>query len=681
MGEKNLNYKKYLLYKADAWPWMDYSSRYPLAANVTSFDYIQINTVGVGSDITNANYRGAGHSYRYPASAVSAGQRITIVGYQGSNSTAFPRGDSLQIYCEGTSMLVNSASGKAYSAAWAANGSPIMHITSIYGINTSETSKGYRDILWTNSAGNTIPTATVDVPLSSYDRLGISVAASNLTYSNVPSYFEMDTALYRAMGNPFRMRTWTDIGTNSNITAGNLGVAQFAGRPFALQDNGTGFTISHEAGSFGWQASASLGNAWQELEAVQGFKDETPIYWTEKRELLWSGELSSLATINLSKPISSFNKLTVVAGTNDSGRGGITDASAWRGQYDYHANIGLNSKFGSTFMDVVQPMMYGANNYLNWYYMRLSSNGDAQLKGSSMGYTRVAPSPWSNTGGTSTTYGINIKAVYGTTWESSTAITSCTTYQLLGDESTKQKNFGGILWSGLPDNDTAKFDAYRFHFHSWYNNQGVEQCVDIPADAQAAWLNMAFYEGGFYNRLIAVAFTDSHKTAIKSISSQQTKFPSTQSWINNSGVVANLNRIYGIRYNDTAWNEPGKIPGTRELIYNAAEASGKTGCNIMNPFSSYEFVEVLNHPGTAVNINYGPTLSGFCFHNEAMRSTASNFCRYTYWSADATPRFKLSGGKYIQGMYPSSVDASGNTPAAYSRNVQPFTIWGVGTRR
>ena len=240
------------------------------------------------------------------------------------------------------------------------------------------------------------------------------------------------------------------------------------------------------------------------------------------------------------------------------------------------------------------------------------------------------------------------------------------------------------LWSGawggtpgtyidLPSAASA-FDAIRLTHQEDYSNMGGYKCSDIGTRAQTASIFNTFWENGWYNRIYALNWVNG-TTRLTANYGQQSFLKSGQSWSGDPKGVY-VTRVYGITYNDTDAYNTAKIYGDRTLIYSAVPNSARTSLQTTERMDNFAFLQIdtNNRFNSQIVPGFAKRLTFFGL----LQADSSWYYRGTYWNVGSDSK-TLNGSAYIQAklnVY-NSVD-SGNIPVAYSRNVQPVKIWGIG---
>lgn len=253
-----------------------------------------------------------------------------------------------------------------------------------------------------------------------------------------------------------------------------------------------------------------------------------------------------------------------------------------------------------------------------------------------------------------------------------------------------------MLWSGTWANTSptaitlnypaSGYDELRFVHYEDYAGGGAYKCTDTNARVGSKCIWLPFYENSWYSREYKIALSSDYKTLYDQYGRQVMiqKSP-VQSW---SGTNRSpyMYKVYGITYNDSAYNEPDKIVGNRTLLYdngglyeNENIISAVTSYTVSQPFSSFEFIEFESSNPRENFI--APSDFKYVTPTYFLQSDTNWYWRSTQWTR--TNSTTITGKQYLQMPITTTANytpTSGNIPAPYGRNVNFVRIWGVGKK-
>lgn len=252
-----------------------------------------------------------------------------------------------------------------------------------------------------------------------------------------------------------------------------------------------------------------------------------------------------------------------------------------------------------------------------------------------------------------------------------------------------------MLWSGTwagtsptsvkLDYPASGYDELRFvHNEHYAGGGGAYKCTDTNAEIGSKCLWLPFWENSWYSREYKIALSSDYKTLYNQYGRQvDIRRTPTQSWsgTNRSPYVY---KVYGITYNDSAYNEPDKIIGNRTLLYDNGgkydnTTSATTAYTASQPFSSFEFIEFESNNPQANLVAPGD----FNYITPAffLQSDTNWYWRSTQWTR--TNSTTITGKQYLQMAITTTANqdlVSGNIPAPYGRNLNFVKIWGIGKK-
>lgn len=251
-----------------------------------------------------------------------------------------------------------------------------------------------------------------------------------------------------------------------------------------------------------------------------------------------------------------------------------------------------------------------------------------------------------------------------------------------------------MLWSGTwkgtsptsvkLDYPASGYDELRFVHNEDYAGGGAYKCTDTNAEIGSKCLWLPFWENPWYSREYKIALSSDYKTLYNQYGRQvDIRRTPIQSWsgTNRSPYVY---KVYGITYNDSAYNEPDKIIGNRTLLYDNGgkydnTTSATTAYTASQPFSSFEFIEFESNNPQANLVAPGD----FNYITPAffLQSDTNWYWRSTQWTR--TNSTTITGKQYLQMAITTTANQnpiSGNIPAPHGRNLNFVKIWGIGKK-
>lgn len=249
-----------------------------------------------------------------------------------------------------------------------------------------------------------------------------------------------------------------------------------------------------------------------------------------------------------------------------------------------------------------------------------------------------------------------------------------------------------MLWSGTWTGTSptaiklnypaSGYDELRFVHNESYDGGGAYKCTDTNAEVGSKCLWLPFWESSWYTREYKIALSSDYKTLYDLYGRQVLIQKSPAQYWSGTNRSPYVYKVYGITYNDSAYNKPDKIVGNRTLLYDNGgiyNTSTVTSYTVSQPFSSFEFIEFESNNQQANLI--APSDFNYVTPTYFLQSDTNWYYRSTQWTR--TNSTTITGKQYIQMTITTTgngTTSSGNIPAPYGRNVNFVRIWGVGKK-